>query len=75
MEIDEEEQQHKCGVLECRKPIKKGDTYYLLGGGKVINCEHCACYTSFTLMVGKEAVTMLRGWDKTSVAKNIKKTM
>lgn len=34
----------KCAVMDCRKVIKTGDTYFLLGGGTVINCEKCACF-------------------------------
>lgn len=63
------------GVLECRKPILSGDTYYLLGGGRVINCENCACLTKYTIIVNKKEIEMTRAWDKTAVSKNLKKVM
>ena len=47
----------KCAVLECRKTINIGDTYYLLGGGKVVTCEECACH-------GKLGKFGERRWDK-----------
>lgn len=64
-----------CAVPACRRVILPGETYYLLGGGRVINCEDCACNTPYTIMVGKVPVEMTRGWDKTAVTKNLKKVM
>lgn len=77
MEVEEEETL-QCMTHACRKKgtlIKKGDTYYLLGGGTVINCEQCACFTEFTITVNKKPITMQRGWDKTAVVKNIRKIL
>lgn len=65
----------KCMHMDCRKVIEKGGTYYLLGGGTVINCEYCACDREKTFLVGEKYVTLKRGWDKTAVGSKLKKTM
>lgn len=65
----------RCAVMACRKEITPGETYYLLAGGKVMNCEDCACNSKYTIMVGKVEIEMVRGWDKTAVSKNLKKVM
>lgn len=65
----------KCMHMDCRKVIEKGEIYYLLGGGTVINCEYCACEREYTLIVGEKYVTFKRGWDKTAVSGKLKKTV
>jgi len=64
-----------CGVLTCRKVIRKGDVYYLLGAGKVINCEECACKTKYKIVMNGKQVEMLRGWDKTFMNPQLRKTL
>lgn len=64
-----------CVVEKCGKAIVVGETYYLLGGGKVVNCEDCACNNQFTIVVNGKSVTMTRGWDKTAVADKIKRVL
>lgn len=76
LKLMEEETTIACMTLECRKKntqIQKGETYYLLGGGKVINCEACACFSTYTITVNGKPLHLERGWHKTAVSKNIKK--
>lgn len=65
----------KCAVLACKTMIGSGDTYYLLGGGKVVTCENCACNTPYTLIVNKKEVHLTRGWDKTACVDRLRKVM
>lgn len=76
MEV-EERKTLKCMTEACmdKKMINEGETYYLLGGGKVVNCEFCACFTTFDIIVNKKTVTMHRGWDKAAVVKIVRKIL
>jgi hypothetical protein len=61
--------------MDKEKMINEGETYYLLGGGKVVNCEFCACSTTFVIIVNQKPITMERGWDKAAVVKNVRKLL
>lgn len=74
----EESKTLRCMTKACmdkEKMINEGETYYLLGGGTVVNCEFCACATTFDIIVNKKTVTMHRGWDKAAVVKNVRKIL
>lgn len=60
--MEVEEAGLKCG--RCWGEVKKGDTYYLLCGGTVVNCENCACNVAYTIIVNGKSVDMTRAWDK-----------
>ena len=66
---------NQCAVMACRKAILQGETYYMLGGGKVMTCEDCACNTPASYLVNGKVIQCKRGWDKTAVSKNLKKVM
>jgi hypothetical protein len=61
-----------CGVPECRNPIPKGDEYYLLGGGKVVNCMSCVMNRKLRLPIyARGSITQVvdtyeteRGWHR-----------
>lgn len=61
----------QCAVQGCGHVIVKDEEYYLLGGGKVINCKSCACDTVYTIMVGTKEVVLRRGWDKVPFTKRV----
>jgi len=65
-----------CAVVGCEAKIREGETYFLLGGGKVINCHDCACHKTFKVTVNDKEVTLTRGWDKIDnyIGKNLRKT-
>lgn len=66
------EESLKCVVMACRKPILKGDTYYLLGGGKLVNCKTCACDMPVKLVINNIEINLTRSWDKTAINERIK---
>lgn len=65
----------KCAVIECKTIIRTGDTYYLLGGGKVITCVNCACDAPLKVSVGDKPLQLTRGWNKTAVSDRLRKVM
>lgn len=58
-----------------KREIYEGDTYYLLGGGKVVNCVDCACHHPFIVTVGKDQIQLTRAWHKTAVADRVQKVL
>ena len=65
----------ECAVHGCETIILPGDTYYMLGGGKVMNCENCACRMPIKIVVNGVDVHMTRSWDKVAIANNLKRIM
>lgn len=77
--MDNSTQNLVCAVKECigKRVIEKGDIYFLLAGGTVVNCKECACNTRYTIVVNKKEVHLQRGWDKTDkyIYQKIQKTL
>ena len=58
----------QCARLACRAVIRPYEEYYVLGGGKVVNCRRCACDATYTIKLGRRDETFKRGWDQTAKA-------
>jgi hypothetical protein len=53
-----------CEREACGAKIKRHETYFLLAGGKVVNCFQCASAVEYRVKMGKNWVTHKRGWDE-----------
>ena len=61
-----------CDVPECRQIIPTGDEYYLIGGGKVVNCVSCIMNRKLRVPIYAKGSTSQvigsyetgRGWDR-----------